>query len=251
MLWVPPYRYYQGRGALDAAAAGGGSTLRTSLTAWWEMNETTGDRVDAHGGNNLVCAFTDIPNATGLIGNAADVKLEADGGGILQSDDTAALSTGNIDFSIAGWIFFDALPAATQMIGGKWSSPGNQEWRLSHTGTGGANRLTFDVADVVSGADSVTASSFGALSISTWYLIVCVCDKTGGFIKISVNAGTQDSTAKTVTTPDGTAEFRLSNADRTIDARYDSWAFWKRAITPTEITQIYNAGAGLTYAATA
>ena len=34
-------------------ASSSGSTLKANMSAWWDLDETSGTRIDAHGNNNL------------------------------------------------------------------------------------------------------------------------------------------------------------------------------------------------------
>src|SRR5881394_1372626 len=72
----------------------------TSLVAHWKLDQTSGLRADSHGGNDLA-DFNTVTFAAGKIGNAASflgVNEES-----LGAADNAALSMGDIDFSIALW----------------------------------------------------------------------------------------------------------------------------------------------------
>ena len=63
------FNFGDGRRYKDIGLTGDGSALKTSLEAWWELDEDSGTRVDSHGSNDLtdnntVTANTGIPNFT-------------------------------------------------------------------------------------------------------------------------------------------------------------------------------------------
>ena len=77
-----------------------GCTLTTSLIAHWNLDEASGTRVDAKGGNDLTDNNT-VTQATGIVSNAG--QFTAANSEYLSIADNAALSTGDIDFTIPLW----------------------------------------------------------------------------------------------------------------------------------------------------
>ena len=81
------------------------NTLTNNLSAMWKLNETSGDRSDEYGGNNL----TDINTVgfnPGIRGNAAQF-VAANSESLLRAT-TGPLQTGDIDFFMSGWIYLDS-----------------------------------------------------------------------------------------------------------------------------------------------
>ena len=79
-------------------------SLLTDLVSYWKLDEASGDALDSHGTNNLTVNGS-IGTAAGKIGSARD--LESSGSDQYFSlADNASLSTGDIDFSVAGWVKF-------------------------------------------------------------------------------------------------------------------------------------------------
>lgn len=64
---------------LSALSGGGSSGVGlTGLEAWWKLDETTGDRIDAHNGYVLAPYGGDVPSQAGQFGNAAQLDIPAD-----------------------------------------------------------------------------------------------------------------------------------------------------------------------------
>src|SRR5262245_2022186 len=77
------------------------SPLLNALMAHWRLEEASGTRVDAHGGNNLGDINT-VGQAAGKLGNAASFLAASEES--LTIGDNAALRMGDINFTIAGWV---------------------------------------------------------------------------------------------------------------------------------------------------
>src|SRR3990167_1866569 len=184
-----------------------------------------------------------------------DASSEKDGGGVksgnsaqltaanseyLSIADNAALSMGDIDFTIAGWVYLDTTPASVATMGilGKWASL-NLEYNLYVDNTGGTIRFKFDVRDTGDTATTTaTASTFGTPSTATWYFIVAYHNATTNLIGISVNNGAFDTAATTGGVRDGTAAFEIGRhtAANYFNGRVESVAAAKQIYTAAEIT---------------
>src|SRR3990170_7582249 len=82
-----------------------GGTLTTSLISYWKLEEVSGTRVDTFGANDLDDINT-VEQAVGIKGDAAQfVRANSEA---LRHIDNADLSVGDIDFSIAFWVYLDS-----------------------------------------------------------------------------------------------------------------------------------------------
>jgi len=180
-----------------------------------------------------------VPQVAGKVGNAASITTANN---FLWRADNALFDFSAAGMSVAMWVYFPtALPANTIDFANKYRVA--NDWRLYWNV--GNTKFGYNVYST--GSPSLSADTFGAPSANTWYLLVATADNTN--IKISVNAGTQDSVAQGGTIPHGAEDFRIGSID--FDGNYyaDQVGLWNRALTPAEITQLYNAGAGLAYSA--
>ena len=218
----------------------------TDLVAWWELNEESGTRFDSHGSNDLTDNAT-VLFAAGKQGNAAN--FEYDASEYLSIADNADLSVGDIDFSFGFWIKFESWTAAHQYPIFKGLGNTKQYGVVLNNTT---KRLQFQVWRSDGGlCFDVDATTFGGLSVDTWYFVFCYHDSTNNLGGISVNDGTIDTTPTTGVPFDAADAFTLGSIfDGTssyVDGLMDEVAFYKRLLTPAEKTWLYNSGAGRAY----
>lgn len=222
--------------------------LTDDLIAFWEFEEASGTRVDAHGSNDLTDNNT-VAQGTGKVGNCAD--FEKSNSEYLSITDNADLSLGaDQAFTIAAWVNFESLVAdASQGIVVK-DTTFLREYYLIWSFT--ALRLQGAVFNSSGTATTVDANNHGAVSTGAWLFVVFWHDPTADVIGIQVNNGTADTAAHSTGTRDTAAAFSigaLGNGSRYMDGLIDQVGFWKRVLTADEKTELYNGGAGLAYSA--
>ena len=215
------------------------SPLLTSLVAHWRLDEASGVRSDSHGANHLTDNNT-VGQDTGKLGSAA--WFVATNEESLSIADNAALSMGDLDFTIAGWVYFTTL--AFGGVLGKWSPGPIQEYLLYFDGT----NLRFHVS--ANGSSNVFITNSHAISAGTWYFFVAWHDSVANTINLSINNNTPATLSHAAGVFNGAATFSLDRNEEGLawlNGRLDSVSIWKRVLTPTERTQLYNAGNGLDY----
>ena len=218
---------------------------KDSLVSWWELNEESGERADAHGSNDLTDNNT-VLYAAGKQGNAGDfeeVNVE-----YLSHADNASLSTGNIDFTFGCWVKMESDPGSHMYIISKYATVGNGEYALNFNTT--TNRFEFFICDG-SALGTVTANQLGAPATGTWYYVIVWHDATNSLVGVQVNNGTADTAAAGRNPQDGSDVFRIGNyggaSAISWDGLIDEVGFWKRLLTASEKTWLYNAGDGRAY----
>jgi len=221
--------------------------LTDNLISHWNLDEASGNALDAHGGNTLTETGGTIASTTGKVGNARD--FEAGDTEYFEIADNTDLSTGDIDFTIAAWVKFETL--GNYAIISKWTPTGNQrEYELGYT-AGGTNRFRFQVSTNGSTTVTLSASTFGAPSTGVWYFLTAWHDATNNQLGIAVNAGTPDTVSHTTGVFNGTSAFAMGARPSAVgdywDGLIDEVGFWKRVLTSDERTALYNGGAGLAY----
>jgi hypothetical protein len=228
--------------------------LTDNLVSVFELEEASGSRADAviATGNTLTDNNTVTQNA-GKVGNAA--QFTSANSESLSHTDNTSLSTGDIQFTFATWVNFDTAPPAAQAVAvfSKWEGVGNnREYALDWAQA--SNRFRWIVDSTGTGATVLSADNFGAPSTATWYFIVVTHDSVANTITIRVNNGTADSSAYSAGVFDGAANFNIGRfatgggGEEFLDGKVDQLCFWKRILTAAEMTQMYNGGAGLSYA---
>ena len=148
---------------------------------------------------------------------------------------------GDIDFTVALWVWFDALTPTG--LAGKWATA-SIEYLAYFDGT----NLRFHVSN--NGSNNVSVGNSQSISVSTWYFFVAWHDATANTINLSVNNNTAASAAHTTGVFNGDAALFLGRNEEGItylSGRLDSVSIWKRLLTATERTQLYNSGNGLDY----
>lgn len=214
------------------------SALLNALIAHWRLEEASGTRADTHGANDLGDINT-VGQAAGKLGNAASfvgANEEA-----LTIGDNVALRMGDIDFTIAGWVRFDAL-GNTGLVG-KWATD-SLEYLAYFDGTNLRLLVSNDGTNTVSVVNSAT------ISANTWYFFVAWHDAAANTINISVNDNAAASAAHSTGVNSGSASFYLGRNEEGLtylSGRLDSVSIWKRVLTAAERTQLYNSGNGMDY----
>jgi len=224
-----------------------GSNLSTDLISYWKLDEASGTRLDSYSNNDLTdnATVTQNPGRAG-IGYAG--QFTAANSEYLSITDNAELSVGNIDFTLAFWVYVDSL-GANRTIASKFAdTTPTREWRLRYNN--GDAAFEFQVVDSSGGVASVETTE--SISTGTWYFIVCWHDASADTINIQLNNGTVHSASHTTGVNDSTEDFRLG-ADKSSgsvgsfwDGRIDEVGFWKRILTTQERTDLYNGGNGTT-----
>lgn len=219
------------------------SPLLTNLISYWELNETSGTRYDAHGTNHLTDNNT-VGYAAGVVGNAA--SFVGANNEYLKVDNNASLETGDIDFTVGGWIRLSSKAANAGMIS-KFSYGTREDYVAYYSVT--TDRLRFMVGNGTTSHQSLSADQLGSPSLDTWYFLVGWHDATANTINIQVNDGAVDSASTTITLGASDLYLTFGNYGSGYLTGYlDTVALWKRVLTADERTWLYNSGAGRSYA---
>jgi hypothetical protein len=228
-------------------------SLLTNLVSYWKLDEASGDALDSHSTNHLTETSGTIGSTTGKIGNCRDFELGDTE--YFTIADSAALSTGDIDFTLACWVNLESKTASQrQTLISKYNTTGNQrEYWLTYnpqTAPGTSNPFGFTIS--ATGSSTVVireSTTFGTPSTGTWYFVVAWHDSVANTVNIQVNNGTVDSTSHSGGVFDGTSPFVLGARETVdnLDGLLDEVGFWKRVLTSDERTALYNGGNGLAY----
>ena len=206
--------------------------LSDNLQGWWCPSLDTA--------GNGTTTLTDLSGNgnNGTLTNmdaATDWVADTDNGGVRALDfdgvnDYVALpeQTFASDFAISLWV--------------KPGQIGTREYFLGHSGTGAINGLVLRLADAFRFwvADTQLSYSVSSVSIPSWIHVAVV--RTSGNISLYVDgvASASNPVAEAGTfLIDQIARFQES---RWATCRVDGLAFWDRAITAAEVTQLYNGG---------
>jgi RHS repeat-associated protein/uncharacterized repeat protein (TIGR01451 family) len=208
----------------------------TGLVSWWSLDETGGVREDSHGTNDLTDNNT-VGSTAGKQSNAAN--FVAANSESLSIPDNPSLSLNGTNFTIAGWVKFSTLGTAQSFI--------------SKLGPGAEYQVYKSVNDKIvlmvfsSSGTSTAVASTETVTANTWYFVVAQYDGTS--LKLSLNAGNFASIPHSSGVADGTNLFRLGahGSGAYTNGMLDEVAVYKRILTQSEITWLYNNGNGRSY----
>ena len=221
----------------------------TNLVSWWALDETSGTREDAHGTNDLTDNNT-VGYTTGKKSNAADfISSNSES---LSIGDNASVSTGDIDFSLCGWMYLNDVDTYSGPLVSKWhTTTTNREFILEYLQVN--NRFTFYVSPDGSDASKVLikADSFGKPSSSVWYFACAWHDAANNTINIQVNNGTVDSSSFSNGVFDSVSTLNIGRVSPSSTLYHNGYidevAFYKRVLTADEREYLYNSGNGREY----
>jgi hypothetical protein len=205
--------------------------LRAGLVAFWRLDETSGDRLDASGNGHTLTPAGTVGSAAGVIGNAATIdgtEFNYLAGSAVVTFGGSSSPTSPISMSI--WVYpagVDLQPCFNQGTGP--ATPG----QMLGIGDGYAS-FTVD-------ANTHSASGGSSAVAGAWNHIVGTFD--GTTVRVYVN-GTLDAEA---TSPADYSESNGIYLGDTISSnaqRLDLAGVWSRALSPAEVAQLYNGGAG-------
>jgi len=218
---------------LDVAlTVSGHATLPTSMISYWRMEEASGSRYDATG-------FSEASQFT--VANSEYLSIA----------DNTSLSTGDIDFTFSGWVYLDSKATHQRWVSKLNTSGDNREYILGYDSSTDRLFLTLYTDGTGGSATQIDANNLGSPSTDTWYFVVGWHDATANTMNIQIDNGTIDSTAYSGGVHDGTAVFNIGaqqSANQWWDGRISNVGFWKRTLTASEKTSLYNAGRGKNYA---
>jgi hypothetical protein len=222
--------------------------ITANLVEYWKLDAASGDETGSVASIVLTDGNT-VGTAAGKIGTARDFENGSDE--YMTTADSAALSTGDIDFTVGCWVQLESEATVSHEIVSKWIATGNhREFILRYDQS--SDRFMFIVSPngTSSGNTTVAANTFGAVTTGVWYFVVAGHDAANNVIFISVN-GVENTAAHTtgLADRDGTFDIGRFNASTVtdFDGLIDEVGFWKKVLTSTERAALYAGGNGRTY----
>ena len=246
------------------------SSLATGLVSYWELDEASGTRADAHGSNDLTDNNT-VGSATGIQGDGADI--ERDNNEYLSISDASQTGldiTG--DLSVSGWVKLESYAPrfnAWQLAGKYRSSTNDRSYEFAVARDVSGN-TTPGAADCVirfyGTPNGTTTNSFSwdstarldtlGVTLGSWFHYVFIIDCTNNDMKCYLNgvevAGTMFRSPSSIY--NGSAPFeigRYNSSGASSDGVIDEVGVWSRALSAADVTDLYNSGAGIPYEAAA
>ena len=208
--------------------------LTTGLQAYWKLDESSGNAADSSGNGNTLTNTGSTTYVSALINNGASFDTTNK----RLSSSTNVNFDWNGDYSWSLWVNVNSF-----------STTG---YFLDHVTSIGASRRAIIYYDT-SGKFRVFASgneAFGASGFSSgaWHHIVVTKSSVNWLIYVDnvlQNSTTSNSISYTGDTVCIGAPYDTFGANA--NAKIDEIGTWNRALNTTEIAQLYNGGAGLSY----
>ena len=172
-------------------------------------------------------------------------QFTADNSEYFTRADNADLSHGNIDFSYSLWLYFDTVDAYQEILK-KWSGSGENREAVLFMQSSGKLRWDTSPDGTSSGVTNLVWDT--ALSTGKWYHVYLEHDATSNHTGISVNNGAMTTASAASGVYDSNANWQFSNSSSAYNGRMARVGFWKRLLTATERTKMYNDDVGLAYA---
>jgi hypothetical protein len=165
-------------------------------------------------------------------------------GQYLEASTSAETTVGSGSFAFSGWINLDALVPFTPILSNADAEGGGFELFTSGTG----NKLVA-YGSPVGGSYVNTPDTSTALVVGTWYFINVWFDTSDRKLRLSVNdqASTFYDLVESPASVVGTTEGYYLDTPAYFKGSMDQMAFWKRVLTPTERSYLYNSGAGVSF----
>lgn len=216
------------------------TTPPPNMVAWWTGD---GNATDLAGPNNgkLINGAT---FAAGYVGKA----FALNGSGQYVDVKTAKpLDVSAGDFSVDAWVYFNAIGGNDQSIVDKMFNSGfNQNpdgWRLLLQAD---DMFWFCLGNGGNGCsppDSTTVTSTTSAAAGTWYFVAAT--KTSTEISMYVNGNLENTTSLGAFTDTNKADLLIGankGQGSYLNGSVDEVELFNRALTPSEISAIYNAG---------
>lgn len=229
--------------------AGGGpaapSSLLTSLVAYWKLDEASGSRFDSTANGSTLTDNNTVTQVVGKVAFAA--QFTAANSESLSAADNAALSMGDIGFTIACWAFLDSVTARRAFVLKAAGSANTSEYMLRTSGTGAAALVTFSVGN---GVASGAVSSVAPLVAGQWYFLAGRYDSVNDLVRLRVDTTDLTPVSYAGGSFDSANTFTLGRwiaGGDFMDGAIDEVGIWKRHLTDAELTTLRNGGNGVTY----
>lgn len=222
-----------------------GNGLLSGLLGYWKLDEVSNvNRADATG-NGFTATQTggNTPAAAGIINNGADFNAVVTKGlSVAANIDTRAQAT---PFSIQFW-YFPTNFLAGNAYAATLNSGGTKGFLFYTANNGALHFYSTDDAGTIS--DKVMSTTL--LGLNAWSHVVCVFDGTlvNAYVNGVINGVGQALAGLGISK--GQQVFMIgnySNAAAGVQGVCDEVAYWDRALSATDVANLYNAGAALPF----
>ena len=218
--------YYNGE-KLDI---NGTSSLLIGLIAYWKLDGNSNDSVHSNNGADTDITYSD---ANGIIHNGAGFNGSTS---LISVPYSTSLNSPTTQLSVSAWIKIPSTQTSIPLIKYVASLSGDYWINVSPTVIGCAT---------AGGTGSVNA--LADYDLNTWYHVAFTW-LSDTLLSLYINGELQGTDNSPGTISSLNYNFELGNYPGSeFMGALDEIGLWSRALTPTEITQLYNWGMGLQY----
>lgn len=241
------------------------TALLTNLSAWWDLDEESGNRSDSHSGGHTLTDTNTVTQTVGPQGNSlrdgntvTSAAAKIGNGAVftaanseqLQAPDATELRCSDTDWEINLWVYLETTTGDMTLFAKDTGAAAGREYRLRYDNSD--DRLHWEVFDGTNSIGSVLADTLGAPADDTWYFVRVYHKASDNTVGIGVNNGTIDTAATSGAASSGTtAAFRFgangSGSPEYLNGRLDEFGKWNLILGAAEATARYAAGAGIAY----
>jgi hypothetical protein len=211
--------------------------LHTGLSAYYHLD---GNGLDSTGSGLDLILVGGAGFGTGLYGQALnlhDVPTQY----ATRPGDDSTFNLGSNDFAIQVWVNFNAFGGREQTLIEKWTGAAGPGWTLT---TPSGNRLVF----AASGLQSLDVPV--SFTPGTWNQIIV--DRSGSTLSLYLDGSLLMSNTNAIgSIAPSTNPLLIGRRDAqdprdfSVDGRLDEIAFWDRALTTSEVTNLWDGGKGM------
>ena len=207
------------------------ASLKVSLVSYWDLDETSGNALDKVGDNDGT-----VTDATQGVTGILNTSYDFDGINAKINGQDVGFPLGSTARSISMWVELDTVAVATQELFNYGNDVATQGWLFSTGDAGNENKLF--VGRYGGNADAVSNTSIAA---NTWTHIGITWDSNAIiYYTNGKEAGT--ATMNSVNTADATYNIGEGWNSINPNGAIDEVAIWSRAISGSEMLDIWNNG---------
>lgn len=224
--------------------------LTNGLVSYWKLDETSGNILDAAGSNSGT-VYGAVPNQTGKIGKSYSFDGTND---YVNVPNSSSLNIQGNTITLSAWLY--PVSNKHSVIVSKLHNVGTHvppyfQYTLQFFYTSDPSpRIYPRFAVSVGGAFKFTANTSITVSLNQWHHLVGVYN--GSTLKLYLDGEEVSSTAQSgnidgYNTPVYISEIGSLSGAEVFNGRIDEIGIWNRALSVSEVSQLFNSGNGLAY----
>lgn len=222
-------------------------SLRDNIVAYYKFDSDNSN--DSVGSNNGTDTNMTYGSSYGKLNDGARFTSNTDY--IHLTSGVWSLFSGTNAWSISVWASFPGLASNAHIFGANVSDGSSfQNYGLNFTANSDGSVSAYHGNGT--NTETVINSSTGLVTSSGWYHIVATFDGSTTYALYVNNASSNTASGRSYTSGTmGSAYLGVARYSGGIEGggnRYfDEFAFWSRALSSGEVSQLYNSGAGFQY----